>query len=192
MRLSWVIIFCTMFAACGSLPTDTRTLQGLSQVMVQNPVWSYPGREIEAAQLLSGQSGDQSYAFQARIHVSETELHMLAIDPLGRRAMEINWGQKGVHAKRAVWLPRAIKADDVLRHIILVYWPEQDVASLLLDDYAVVDDYLNQRRVVHNGKDVIVIQYETSRKNAWSETTKLQDNIRNSQLTIQSSEIANE
>ncbi len=192
MRLSWLIIACTVLVACGAPAPKMPTIRGFSQVMVQNPTWSFPGREIEAAQLLSGQNGNQSYTFQARISISKTELHLLAIDTFGRRAMEINWGQNGLRTSRADWLPETVLSEDVLKHIMLVYWPTRDVTSQLLSNYAIMDDKKHQRRVVSNGKDIITITYASNRENAWSETTIFEDQRLKQQLTIQSSEITNE
>jgi len=192
MRLIWFIITSTLLVACGAPTPKMPTIRGLSQVMVQNPTWSFPGREIEAVQLLSGQNGDQSYTFQARISVSKTELHLLAIDTFGRRAMELNWGQSGLRASRADWLPETVQFEDVLKHIMLVYWPTRDLTSQLLTNYAIMDDKKHQRRVVFNGNDIITITYESSRENAWSETTIFEDQRLKQQLTIQSSEMTNE
>lgn len=82
------------------------------------------GRDVDWLQHLVIRRGAETFAFDVRLSINAERLHLLGLDGLGRRGIELTWAKDGrITATRADWLPPEIQPGPMLADIILLYWP---------------------------------------------------------------------
>ncbi len=160
------IIFLLMFllAACAT---------GRSADIAETP-WKLPeAQPREVVQILNGNYGDQPFALQIRLSLTEEKLLLVGLDSLGRRAFDILWDEAGVRSGKADWITGNLDAADILKVIVATYWPEDDPM---------------QKKVADRAED-LDITYQGSRENAWNETVQIRDPANDYDMTIISYEL---
>lgn len=89
------------------------------------------GRPVEAMQMVSVRRQGETHVFEARLSVDGQRLLLVGTDSLGRRAMTIEWRGEVVIMDKAPWVPDALRPENILADIVLLYWPEAVVARSL-------------------------------------------------------------
>ena len=89
------------------------------------------GRRAEARQLVTLRHNGNILTFEARLSVTPERISLVAIDPLGRRALTVTWDGTAIAAETAPWLPDAVKPGSLLADLVAVYWPETVVRGAL-------------------------------------------------------------
>lgn len=113
---------CRLFRV-GDDHSDSQTFFAPGRVL-HLPAPADLGRNVEWLQKITIHHGDDTFAFEGRISVTPERFHLVGLDGLGRRAMEVTWERNGtVVATRADWLPPQVKPGSMLADIVLLYWP---------------------------------------------------------------------
>ena len=160
--IAFLLIF--LLAACAT---------GRSQDIAETP-WKLPeSQPREVVQILNGNYGDQPFALQIRLSLTEEKLLLVGLDSLGRRAFDILWDETGVRAGKAEWISADLDAADILKVIVATYWPEDDPMQEKVADRA----------------EELDITYQGSRENAWNETVQIRDPANDYDMTIISYEL---
>lgn len=137
--------------------------------------WKLPeAQPREVVQILNGQYGEQPFAFQVRLSLTEEKLLLVGLDQLGRRAFDILWDEAGVRSGKADWISEDLNAVDILKVIVATYWPADDPMQEKVADRAAQ----------------LEITYLGSRDNAWNETVEIRDTANDYQMTIISYELS--
>lgn len=102
------------------------------------------GRDVEAVQMVTARRGEETHVFEARLSVNRERLLLVGTDSLGRRAMTVTWKAGSVTAERAEWLPEALRPENILADIMLLYWP-QAVLERTVDGAAVIPEPAGRR-----------------------------------------------
>jgi Protein of unknown function (DUF3261) len=138
------------------------------------PSWQLPGPEREVVQILTGHYGETKFQLQVRISMTDDMMQMVGLDSLGRRAFDIKWDAQGLAASRAGWVSDELKAIDILKAVVVTYWPvESKIRTQMMGE--------KEKR--------LQIEYQTDLKNAWNETVILKDPEIDYEMTITSYEI---
>ena len=129
------------------------------------------GRRFDAAQLVVARYGGETYAFEARIAVTPDRFRLVCIDPLGRKAMSIDWTDAGIATDKAPWLPGGLSPENMLADIVLLYWPETVVRQALAQAGGTLADDAQGRSVRQSGVEIARADYQASaagdRWNGW-------------------------
>ncbi len=178
----WILISLLVITACSGSPTlstDNQPFFAPGRVL-DLPAPGDLGRNVEWLQQITVHHGDDTFAFEGRISVTPERFHLVGLDGLGRRAMEITWERNGkVVAMRADWLPPQVKPGSMLADIVLLYWPRDILRQTLKPSGAALQD-IGQTRIVSVGVDEILhidnlggrrVRY---RNEAWGYTIDIQ------------------
>lgn len=125
------------------------------------------GYSVDAAQLVTAHYGDRTIVFQAQLEVTKDKLTMVGLDDLGRRALTIVASGGTVEVDAAPWLPKDLRAANILADIALVYWPQQAVQEGLLSSTAVVRTGVHDRSISAGGNEIVHIDYDGDPRQAW-------------------------
>ena len=182
MMRGWVFINLFALAACSGSATiipDSQTFFAPGRVL-HLPAPADLGRNVEWLQKITIHHGDDTFAFEGRISVTPERFHLVGLDGLGRRAMEVTWERNGtVVATRADWLPPQVKPGSMLADIVLLYWPRDVLRQALKPSGAALQD-IGEMRIVSVGVDEILrinnlgdgrVRY---RNDAWGYTIDIQ------------------
>lgn len=121
MRLPFVALALALTACAAPIQPPVAVAPGIALTL---PAPADLGRKIEAVQMVTARRGPDTYVFEARISVDGDRLLLVGTDSLGRRAMTVTWRAGTVESERAAWLPDALRPENILADIILLYWPE--------------------------------------------------------------------
>jgi hypothetical protein len=147
------------------------------------------GRHVEAAQTIIAEFTGKRQMFEARISAAPGRFAMAAVDALGRRALTIEWTAAGVNATAAPWLPKGMRVRNLLADMMLIYWPEDAVRTLLWRSEARLDADRTQRRLSRGSDEVIRIEYAPSAERPWSGTTRFINRAWGYAITVHSAEV---
>lgn len=125
------------------------------------------GRRTDVAQLVTVNWQDQTFAFEARISITQQQVVIAGIDGMGRRAMTITWNDSGISQHAASWLPRALQPGPMLVDIVVLYWPEDAVRRALAAAGATLTADASHRTVLIEGKPVLEAEYLFAPGAAW-------------------------
>ncbi|WP_374382028.1 DUF3261 domain-containing protein [Dongia sp.] len=174
------LILSLMLAACAAPPAPI----GEQPFFAPGRALSLPapgdlGRDVDWLQHLVIRRGAETFAFDVRLSVTAEKLHLLGLDGLGRRGIELTWERDGsITATRADWLPPEIQPGPMLADIILLYWPRDVLRRSLQAAGASLRDAGRSREVVADGRILLDISYGADgrvhyRNSAWGYTIDL-------------------
>jgi hypothetical protein len=153
-------------AGCATAPREEATFVAPG-ISFRTPSPAELGYSVRVAQLITARYGDEAYVFEAELSVSPESLTLICIDSFGRRALTIVWQGGRITTDAASWLPTALRAQNILADIALVYWPDAAVRRGF-DETAVTVSREGQRRAIAvEGKDVISISYGPVEDGRW-------------------------
>jgi hypothetical protein len=122
-------------------------------VLPQIP-WPLDANKVDVTQKVhatwqNGQSAD----FEARLSLAPGHVRMVMLDPMGRRAMQINWSRTELDFQRADWMPAAFDPARMLADIMMVYWPTEILRDALPSNMVLVSNPDNRQIAVINEDD---------------------------------------
>jgi hypothetical protein len=192
MRLIISALILYFLGACTLLPSKDLAPPVLPGIGSGLMLWVEPEREVEAVQLLTGHGAGKNFTFQVRISVTKERMLLVAVNPFGQRVMTIAWDDKGISSEHSEFLRLAIIPEQIIFNILLAYWPKERLRVLLNDSLDVFDDKEGVRRVTLDGEDVVIVEYASDRKSAWSEKLNFKHILYDYQLAILSHEVSRE
>lgn len=166
---SWTVaVFLLALCACTASPDDrpsgpVRIGPGL---FLDLPRPGDLGRAVDAVQLVTAHYDDQTYVFQSRLSASDGSFTFVGVDMMGRRAMTVTWTDSGVVAEKASWLPAALRPEDMLADMVVIYWPEATLRRSLSGGDFVSSP--TSRVVVSGGREMIRVDYEPTDGDPWN------------------------
>jgi hypothetical protein len=87
------------------------------------------GREIEAVQMVSAHHGGEDFTFEGHLSVTRERVLLAGTDGFGQRLMEIRWDGKAVIAQKAAFLPDALRPENILADVMMIYWPDAAIQA---------------------------------------------------------------
>ncbi len=176
-----------MLAACTGGPRPA--LVPLSpQLSLRLPSPGDLGRSLEATQLVNARYGDRTFVFEAHISATPERFLLVALDPLGRQALSITWTDSGVSSVAAPWMPSALRPENMLADLVLLYWPEPSVTRALAGSGGTLIDTPRARSLVFDGKEVLHADYQPGADDRWTGRIAYRNFAWDYQLDIQSAE----
>jgi hypothetical protein len=115
------------------------------------------GQAVDVVQLITARYRDRIFVFEGRLSARPEWLQLVGLDGFGRRALSIVWDGDHVSFDAAPWLPDALKPENILADIAIVYWPEQAVRRGLAESNAELRADLRQRSISMQGEDIIQV-----------------------------------
>ncbi len=186
MRFPFLLVLCITLAACAAPPRPMERVEVAPGVALDMPSPADLGRSVESAQLVTARRGDQTFAFEGRLSVSPERLLLVGTDPMGRRAMSIVWRAGTLQVDKANWLPDAVRPENVLADIVLVYWPEDAVRQGLAASGATLETAPGRRAVWKDGREVIAVTYQGA---PWAGVAHLENSGWHYRIEIRSAEV---
>ena len=170
-----------------ALNTDKNALFVLPQMP-----WPDTADRVDAIQKVHATwKNGQSIDFQARIGLAPGQVHMVMLDPMGRRAMQVNWSERDLSFEMANWMPDHFDPARMLVDIMMVYWPTNIVRDALPANMAIVSNPDNRQIVTidEDGKSVPYSTITYPEQDRWQGAASLKNLRDGYQIDIQSSRI---
>jgi hypothetical protein len=117
------------------------------------------GRSLDATQLVTAHYGDQTMVFEGHISATPAKFLLVVVDTLGRRALSVTWNDAGITYEAAPWLPPAVRPQNMLADIVMLYWPETVVRRALANSGGQLVVAPGSRSVLMAGQEVIHADY---------------------------------
>ena len=158
MRLR-VVLFALLLtvAACAStMQSKTGTVDiapGVTLALPERPPF---GAEANVVQLGQAIYQDRTTAFQAVISSKPEAMTLVMTLPSGPRVMSFTWSTGSLETHLESIAPKGLSADHMLADIMLMYAPA-DLLKRQIHGAAFVEGAHGSRRVVQDGKDLIVV-----------------------------------
>jgi hypothetical protein len=130
------------------------------------------GYRMSAVQLVTARYGGDTQVFEAHVTVSPERLTFIGLDPFGRRALTVTLDDSGMDVERAPGLPEALRAENILADVAIVYWPEAAVKRGLSQSGAELRADAGGRSIIAGGREVIRVDYGSSQNGAWAGTAR--------------------
>ena len=188
---SWVrtiaaVLTAVCLAGCAGAPPEPPpgTVRIGPQIYLTLPRPDDLGRVLEAAQLVVARYGDQTYTFECRLSATGERFSFVGLDMLGRRALSVVWTDSGVTAEKAAWLPEALRPEQILADMVLLYWPAAIVRQSLSGGK--LEESASERAFKSQGKEAIRIEYRPLAGDRWTGRLTLRNIAWGYELEIQS------
>ncbi|WP_372395056.1 DUF3261 domain-containing protein [Azospirillum sp. HJ39] len=151
------------------------------------------GRNVEAAQLISGRHGDRTFAFEGHISVTPEKMTLVGLDTLGRRAMTVTWTDAGVDVDAAPWLPPEVRPGAMLADLVVLYWPEAVVRRSLAPIGGELAQEPHARTIRLGGKEALHAEYGWNAAGPspgpWTGTMRYTNSAWGYEIEVQSQEV---
>jgi hypothetical protein len=174
-----------LFAGCTTVPPE-RTTFVAPGLQFRTPSPAELGYSVRVAQLVLAQYGEETYVFEAELSISGDSLTLVCVDPFGRRALTIVSQGGRVTTEAAPWLPVALRAENILADIALVYWPDEAVRRGFDGTAAAVTSEGRRRTIAVGGQNVISISYGGADDGRWPSTARYANAAFGYELTLRS------
>jgi Protein of unknown function (DUF3261) len=126
------------------------------------------GHSIDAVQLVTAHYRGDVQMFEAHLSVSPERLTLIGLDPFGRRALTVTMTDAGIDVDKAAWFPKALRPENILADIAIVYWPEDAVRHGLAQTDAVLRCDAKGRSIIADGHEVVRVDYAATDGDAWA------------------------
>lgn len=113
---------------------------------------------------------------------------LVGLDPLGRRAITINWNGQSVSSETASWVPGTLRPGSMLADIILLYWPQAAVRKALPPGGELFQE-ARGRTIRIKGSDVFRAHYGWAAGARWNGTLRYANLAWGYEIEVQSSEL---
>ncbi|MFD2232730.1 DUF3261 domain-containing protein [Phaeospirillum tilakii] len=143
------------------------------------------GAPVEVVQLVAADHGDDTFLLEARLSAGPGRLLLVGTDPMGRRAMRLDWHDGRLESERAPWVPDELPPANVLADLMLLFWP----AGLVRDALAGADlvEEGDTRILRRDGQDLVVVRRGPD---PWEGDASLDHRLWHYRLSVQSHRVA--
>lgn len=149
-------------------PTKPGTVRISPHVALIMPSPADLGRSVEATQLVTVRYGNQDFAFEAHIHATPENFLLVGFDLMGRKIMTINWAKESTSFETAPWVPKQLRAENILADIVLLYWPD-NIVRKSLDKTVKLNSTAHVRTIILDHKIIWQADYQLkSKHDLWS------------------------
>jgi len=192
MRLVWRLTAGTLaagLAACGTLPgPDDGSVDIGAGFVINLPYAPDAIRPFSAAQTAVVGFGDRQLLLTLRLRGDGRELHLVAVDGIGRRALTLTWRPDRIDAVRAAWLPADLPLTNLLADIFLIYWPDDSLRQVFGETDGTLDMADRYRIISRHGREIVRIDYPAGRETPWSGSVHYSNPVRGYTIDITSRE----
>lgn len=161
----------TLLGGCAmrSAERDTGRIQIAPNLVLVLPRPGDLGQSFEITQLVTARYGKESYVFEGHLRATPDLFLMVGLDLTGRRAITITWTDAAIAYEAAPWVPGAIRPENILADMILLYWPTAVLRRALLNPDVLVSEDATRRSISFDGQELIVADYQpTASTDRWS------------------------
>jgi hypothetical protein len=130
------------------------------------------GSRIKVRQLVTLEHSGNSISFEALLSIQPNEVNLVAVDPLGRRALTLNWDGTRLAVEKAPFLPDSLRVEWLMADMIAVYWPAPIVQRALMATGPKVEDRNHGRTVSADGTELLKAEYAWTGKSGIVGTMK--------------------
>lgn len=145
---------------------------GVAVALPQSPELN---RSVEAVQLVTIKSGDQTFLMESRLSAANGRFQLVGLDPLGRRVITATWSKEKLEFVTAPWVPENFRVKNLFADMILIYWPHRIGAAMLERAGAALVSKETNRSVRKNGEEIIHIVYSPSQTGVWNGHVRYQN-----------------
>ncbi len=122
-----------------------------------------------ASQTLNVAFGDQDLSLQCALQVDEAGITLIAVGPLGQRALTLRYDGQRIAAEASPYVPAAFPPAQILSDLQLVLWPSAAWAqSLAGSDWQMIEPRPGLRRLRYRGKLVAEVHYADAATDVWT------------------------
>ncbi|HBM91236.1 MAG TPA: hypothetical protein DD400_05130, partial [Rhodospirillaceae bacterium] len=196
---SVIVVFLVLFlSGCTSQKSDevlfslqeSSIVQMAPELFLRLPSFRDLERPVDVVQHVVATYGDQTIVFEGHINASSDHFMLVGMDPIGRKAISINWTDAGIFYEAAPWVPSQLRPENILADLIVLYWPIAAVEKSFIPSGEIIANETS-RAVFVNGKEVLRAEYASGLPNNMSSGTALYTNLAwNYSLRIQSVSLA--
>jgi hypothetical protein len=173
-------------AGCATAPREDATFVA-PRLSFRTPAPAELGYPVRVAQLITARYGDETYVFEAELSVSPESLTLVCIDSFGRRAMTIVSQGGRITTDAASWVPSALRAQNILADIALIYWPDAAVRRGFDGTAAAVKIEGQRRTITIEGQDIISVNYGAAENGHWPSMARYSNKGFGYELVLRSS-----
>lgn len=113
------------------------------------------GRDLHATHLVTARYGDRVVSFEGHIEAVNGTFRLAVLDPLGRKALTVNWTGDDVAYDAAPFFPTELRPQNILADLVLIYWPPEVLRRSLHAGHARFSVTPDRRSVTLDGRVVI-------------------------------------
>jgi hypothetical protein len=135
------------------------------------------GSRIKVRQLVTIEFGGNAMSLEALLNIEPSTVNFVAVDPLGRRAITLNWDGTRLVVEKAPFLSDSVRPDCLLADLIAIYWPAPVVQRALAATGAKVEDHGDRRIIASDGSELLKADY------AWTAKSGLVGTMRYANLS---------
>ncbi|MEO0036513.1 MAG: hypothetical protein RLZZ501_2536 [Pseudomonadota bacterium] len=143
------------------------------------------GEPVEVVQLVAADHGDDTFLLEARLSAGPGRLLLVGTDPMGRRAMRLDWHDGRLEIERAPWVPEDLPPANVLADLMLLFWPAELVRDALAGAELIEDG--DTRLLRRDGQDLVVVRRGPD---PWEGEASLDHRLWHYHLSVQSHRVA--
>ncbi len=133
------------------------------------------GAPIKVRQLVTIEYGGKAMSLEALLSIQPSAVNLVALDPLGRRALTLNWDGARLEVEKAPFVPDSVRPDCLLADLIAVYWPAPLVRRALEASGAKVEDHGHHRIITADGSELLKADYAWTSKSGLVGTMKYEN-----------------
>ena len=153
---SWAaVLSVAILAACTAAPAPPPALRVVlaPDLAMTLPPPSELGRELHVAHLVTARYGDRVAGFEGHIDAASGHFRLAVLDPLGRKALVVDWTDADLAFDAAPWFPAGLRPQNMLADLVLIYWPPEVLQRALRP--AGFTATAAQRSVTRDGQEII-------------------------------------
>lgn len=192
MRFLTALLVTMFLNACATTTTPPSPVgafiaPGVFFVLPQPHELGYP---VEAVQLVTASYRGERFLFEAHISASPSIITLVSIDSLGRRALTATRTAEQLTADVADWVPKQVRAENILVDLAIAYWPERAVRDGLEGTTAALISHGNARSILVNGREIVHVDYEGAAvTDPWVGRTRLRNDAFGYTLELRSARV---
>jgi Protein of unknown function (DUF3261) len=152
-----------------SLVSDVLLAPGHKLVLPQPATF---GSRIKVRQLVTIEFAGTSMSLEVVLNIQPSAFDLVAVDPLGRRALTLNWDGTKLVSEKASFLPDSVRPENLLADLIAVYWPAPVVQQALAATDAKVQDDGHHRVIAAGDAELLTADYAWTSKSGLAGTMK--------------------
>ena len=144
------------------------------------------GHSVNAVQLVTAHYRGDVQMFEAHLSVSPDRMTLIGLDPFGRRALTVTLTDTGIDIDKAPWFPQALRPENILADVTIIYWPEEAVRRGLARTGAVLRSDARGRSIIADGREVVRVDYAPTAGDAWAGTAHYRNDAFGYELDLRS------
>jgi hypothetical protein len=148
------------------------------------------GYSVRVAQLIVARYGGETYVFEAELSTAPDALTLVCLDSFGRRALTITSQGDRITTDAAPWLPSAIRAQNILADIALIYWPLDAVRRGFEGTSASIMGEGRRRIITVDEREIISIEYGPADGQRWPSSAIYRNKGFGYELTLRSAVVS--